>query len=83
MKRNYSEFILIANFDNHVSKLCQKAKNKCYALACIPPYMDQRKIKTSHEGIHHRSSSIMSFNLNVSQQVAQQRNEQNTVIMIT
>ena len=31
------------SFDNHVSKLCQKASNKLYALARISPYMDQNK----------------------------------------
>ena len=34
------------SFENHVSKLCQKASNKLYALARISPYMDQRKLKT-------------------------------------
>ena len=35
------------SFDNHVSKLCQKASNdKLYALARISPYMDQRKLRT-------------------------------------
>ena len=49
MKRNYWEFKLIVNklsFDNHVSKLCQKASNKLYALVRISPYMDQRKLRT-------------------------------------
>ena len=30
------------SFDHHVSKLCQKASNKLYALAHISPYMDQK-----------------------------------------
>ena len=34
------------SFDNHVSKLSQKASNKLYARARIPPYMDQRKLRT-------------------------------------
>ena len=34
------------SFDTHVSKLCQKAGNKLYALALISPYMDQRKLRT-------------------------------------
>ena len=34
------------SFDNHVSKLCQKASNKLYALARISPYIDQRKLRT-------------------------------------
>ena len=34
------------SFDNHVSKLCQKASNKLNALAHISPYMDQRKLRT-------------------------------------
>ena len=34
------------SFDNHVSKLCQKASNKLYALAHISPYMDQNKLRT-------------------------------------
>ena len=34
------------SFDNHVSKLCQKASNKLYALARISPYMDQSKLRT-------------------------------------
>ena len=33
------------SFDNHVSKLCQKASNKLYALARISPYMDQSKLR--------------------------------------
>ena len=32
-------------FDNHVSKLCQKASNKLYALARISPYMDKSKLR--------------------------------------
>ena len=32
--------------DNDVSKLCQKASNKLYALAPISPYMDQSKLRT-------------------------------------
>ena len=34
------------SFGNHVSKLCQKASNKLYALARISPYMDQSKLRT-------------------------------------
>ena len=34
------------SFDNHVSKLCQKASDKLYALARISPYMDQKKLRT-------------------------------------
>ena len=34
------------SFDNHVSKLCQKASNKLYPLARILPYMDQSKLRT-------------------------------------
>ena len=34
------------SFDNHISKLCQKASNKLYALGRISPYMDQRKLRT-------------------------------------
>ena len=34
------------SFDTHVSKLCQKASNKLYALARMSPYMDQRKLRT-------------------------------------
>ena len=33
------------SFDHHVSKLCQKASNKLYALARISPYMDQSKLR--------------------------------------
>ena len=33
------------SFENHVSKLCQKASNKLYALARISPYMDHRKLR--------------------------------------
>ena len=33
------------SFDHHVSKLCQKASNKLYALARISPYMDQNKLR--------------------------------------
>ena len=33
------------SFDNHVSKLCQKASNKLYALARISPYLDQSKLR--------------------------------------
>ena len=33
------------SFDHHVSKLCQKASNKLYALARISPYMDQKKLR--------------------------------------
>ena len=35
------------SFENHVSKLCQKASNKLYALARISPYMDQSKLRAS------------------------------------
>ena len=64
------------SFDNHVSKLCQKASNKLYALARISPYMDQRKLRTlmRGEGIYYQSISILSFNLDVSRQAAQQKN---------
>ena len=34
------------SFDNHVSKLFQKASNKLYALARISPFMDQSKLRT-------------------------------------
>ena len=34
------------SFDNHASRLCQKAINKLYALSCISPYMDQNKLRT-------------------------------------
>ena len=34
------------SFDNHVSKLCQKASNKLYALARISAYTDQNKLRT-------------------------------------
>ena len=34
------------SFDNHVSKLCQKASNKLYALSRISPYMDQSKLRS-------------------------------------
>ena len=34
------------SFHNHVSKLCQKASNKLYALARMSPYMDQNKLRT-------------------------------------
>ena len=33
------------SFDHHVSKLCQKARNKLYAFARISPYMDQKKLR--------------------------------------
>ena len=33
------------SFDHHVSKLCQKASNKLYALARICPYMDHNKLR--------------------------------------
>ena len=33
------------SFDYHVSKLCQKASNKLYALACISPYKDHNKLR--------------------------------------
>ena len=33
------------SFDHHVSKLCQKASNKLYALARISPYIDQKKLR--------------------------------------
>ena len=33
------------SFNHHVSKLCQKASNKLYALARISPYMDQNKLR--------------------------------------
>ena len=33
------------SFDSHVSKLCQKASNKLYALARISPYMNQNKLR--------------------------------------
>ena len=33
------------SFDRHVSKLCQKASNKLYALARISPYMNQNKLR--------------------------------------
>ena len=33
------------SFHNHVSKLCQKASNKLYALARILPYIDQSKLR--------------------------------------
>ena len=33
------------SFDRHVSKLCQKASNKLYALAHISPYMNQNKLR--------------------------------------
>ena len=33
------------SFNNHVSKLCQKASNKLYALARISPYMGQNKLR--------------------------------------
>ena len=46
LKRNFSEFIYSKlSFDHHVSKLCQKASNKLYALARISPYMDQNKLR--------------------------------------
>ena len=32
-------------FEYHVSKLCQKASNKPYALAHISPYMDRDKLR--------------------------------------
>ena len=31
--------------DDHVSKLCQKASNKLYALVHISPYIDQKKLR--------------------------------------
>ena len=34
------------SFDNHVSKLCEQASNKLYALARISPYSDQSKPRT-------------------------------------
>ena len=33
------------SFDYYVSKLCQKASNKLYALARISPYIDQNKLR--------------------------------------
>ena len=33
------------SFDHHVSKLCQRASNKPYALARISPYMDHNKLR--------------------------------------
>ena len=33
------------SFYHHVSKLCQKASNKLYALGRISPYMDQNKLR--------------------------------------
>ena len=33
------------SFDHHVSKLCQRASNKLYALARISPYMDHNKLR--------------------------------------
>ena len=33
------------SFDNHVSKLCEKASNRLYALALISSYMDQSKLR--------------------------------------
>ena len=33
------------SFDHHVSKLCQKASNKLYAVARISPFMDQKKLR--------------------------------------
>ena len=39
------------SFDNHVSKLCQKASNKLYALARISPYMDHRKLRILSRGL--------------------------------
>ena len=33
------------SFDYHVSKHCQKASNKLYALARISPHMDQNKLR--------------------------------------
>ena len=33
------------SFDHHVSKLCQNASNKLYALARISPYMDHNKLR--------------------------------------
>ena len=33
------------SFAHHVSKLCQKASNKLYALARISPYMDRNKLR--------------------------------------
>ena len=40
--------------------------------------MDQSKLRTPHGGIHYQSVSILSFNLDVSQQTAQPKNQQNT-----
>ena len=62
------------SFDNHVSKLCQKASNKLYALARISPYMDQSKLRA----LMRAFLSIHSFNLDVSQQTAQLKKQQNT-----
>ena len=56
------------SFGNHVSKLCQKASNKLYALTHISPYMDQSKLRAR---IHYQSVSILFFNVDVSQQTAQ------------
>ena len=33
------------SFEHHVSKLCQRASNKLYALARTSPYMDHNKLR--------------------------------------
>ena len=61
------------SFDNHVSKLCQKASNKLMRLLAYH-YYGSEKVENSHEGIYYQSISILSFNLDVSRQAAQQKN---------
>ena len=51
------------SFDNHVSKLCQKASKKLYALARILPYMDRSKLRTLTRAF---IISILPLNLDVS-----------------
>ena len=59
------------SFGHHVLKLCQKASNKLYAPAGI-------STKNLDEGIYYQSISILSFSLDVSQQAAEPKNQQNT-----
>ena len=46
------------SFDHHVSKLCQKASNKLYALARISPYMDHNKLRILMRAVNFNAALL-------------------------
>ena len=59
------------SFNNHVSKLCQKAFIKLSALAPISPFMDESKEPSC--GIYYQPISILSINMDFSSRQLNQK----------